>query len=131
MGIFGYKRVETDNKINQNNMSNERRKFDTGAVRDSENGKEIYGETISWVAFRRYAQYMTSKRNLYGDGNFKRGLPVSCYEESFCRHLTKYMINKYEGGDLEKDQDHLAAMIFNIFGIMHEEEIAKNKSNSK
>lgn len=96
-------------------------KFKTGAVRDLESGKEDYTETISWTAFKRYAQYMTSKKSRYGSGNFKKGIPIDSYERSLIRHLQKYMANKYENGDSEKNEDHLAAMVFNIFGIMHEE----------
>lgn len=96
-------------------------RFDTGAIRDSQEGKEDYIETISWTAFRRYAQYMTGKKEKYGAGNFKKGIPVSNYEQSLARHVVKYFTNKYEEGDLEKEEDHLAAMVFNIFGIMHEE----------
>jgi hypothetical protein len=104
-------------------------KFESGAIRDSGEGKESYIETISWTAFRRYSQYMTSKKKVYGQGNFKKGIPIESYEESFNRHLVKYLINKYEDGNLEKDQDHLAAMVFNIFGIMHEEERDKKKKD--
>jgi len=97
------------------------RQYSTGAIRDSEEGKEDYTETISWTAFKRYAEYMTSKKKQYGSGNFKKGISIDSYERSLMRHISKYMINKYEGGDLEKDSDHLAAIVFNIFGIMHEE----------
>lgn len=99
-----------------------KRKFDTGAVRDNDEGKEDYIETISWVAFKRYAQYMTSKKARYGSGNFKKGIPIESYEQSLVRHLQKYLANKYEGGNTEKDDDHISAMVFNLFGIMHEEE---------
>lgn len=57
-------------------MENNIRKFESGAIRDSEEGKEDYIETISWVAFRRYAQYMTSKKFKYGSGNFKKSIPI-------------------------------------------------------
>jgi len=39
------------------------------------------------------------------------------------------MVNKYERGDLEKAEDHLSAVVFNVFGIMHEEEMAKIKGH--
>lgn len=103
------------------------RTFVTGAIRDSEENKEDYTETISWTAFKRYSEYMTSKKKVYGSGNFKKGIDISSYERSLLRHISKYMINKYEGGNLEKDQDHLSACVFNIFGIMHEEERIKNQ----
>lgn len=95
--------------------------FNTGAIRDSQEGKEDYIETISWTAFRRYAQYMTGKKKKYGAGNFKKGIPVSSYEQSLVRHIQKYLANKYENQGLEESEDHLSAMVFNIFGIMHEE----------
>jgi hypothetical protein len=96
-------------------------KFETGAIRDAQEGKEDYIETISWTALKRYAQYMTGKKNKYGAGNFKKGIPIESYEQSLVRHLQKYLANKYEGGTVEKGEDHLAAMAFNIFGILHEE----------
>lgn len=102
------------------------RKFKTGAVRDKEEGKPDFTETISWTAFHRYAQYMTGKKEKYGQGNFKKGMPIDAYERSLLRHIDKYMRNKYENGNDEPNEDHLAAMVFNIFGIMHEENNERN-----
>ena len=96
--------------------------FDSGAIRDTQEGKEDYTETISWRAFKRYAKYMTKMASKYGSGNFKKGIPIDNYEKSMLRHVQKYMENKYEGGTVETEQDHLAAIVFNVFGIMHEEE---------
>lgn len=96
-------------------------KFDTGAIRDTQEGKEDYIETIAWAAMKRYAQYMTEKKRKYGAGNFKKGIPISNYEQSLLRHIQKYLENKYEGGTIEATEDHLSAMVFNIFGIMYEE----------
>jgi hypothetical protein len=100
-------------------------KFKTGAIRDLQNGKEDYIETISWTGLKRHAQYMTGKKVKYGSGNFKKGIPIESYEQSLVRHLQKYLANKYEGGIMEKEEDHLAAMLFNVFGIIHEEEKEK------
>lgn len=102
-------------------------KFKTGAIRDSQVGKEDYIETISWKAFKRYAQYMTGKKSKYGAGNFKKGIPIENYEQSLLRHVQKYLENKYEGGEVEVDEDHLSAMVFNIFGIMHEEATKRSR----
>lgn len=111
------------------------RKFKTGAIRDSEDSKEDYIETISWTAFKRYAQYMTSKKSKYGSGNFKKGIPIESYERSLVRHIQKYLANKYEGGKEEKEEGHIEAIIFNAMGILHEEETtkinAKNNKNKK
>lgn len=100
-------------------------KFNTGAIRDSQEGKEDYVETISWTAMKRYAQYMTSKKVKYGAGNFKKGIPIESYEQSLLRHIQKYIQNKYEKGTIEANEDHLAAIVFNVFGIMHEEQQLK------
>ena len=73
---------------------------------------------------------MTGKKKKYGQGNFKKGIDIDSYEQSLLRHVQKYLENKYEDGDVEVEEDHLAAMVFNIFGIMHEEgRIIKNKKH--
>ena len=105
-------------------------KFKTGAIRDTQEGKLDFIETLSFTALNRYITYMTGKKVKYGAGNFKKGIPIDSYEKSLMRHIDKYMRNKFEGGDDEKDQDHLSAMVFNIFGIMHEEETAKLKKHA-
>jgi len=97
------------------------RKFNTGAVRDNDEQKPNFVETISWTAFNRYATYMTGKATKYGAGNFKKGIPIESYEESLMRHIDKYFRNKYEAGYDEPNEDHLSAAVFNIFGILHEE----------
>ena len=95
--------------------------FKTGAIRDTQEGKESYVETVSFRALRRFAIYMTGKKTKYGSGNFKKGIPIENYEESMMRHIIKYLENKYEKGTREPEEDHLAAIVFNVFGIMHEE----------
>jgi hypothetical protein len=96
-------------------------KFDTGAVRDSQEGKPDFVETTSFTALLRYAEYMTPKGQKYGRGNWRKGIPIENYEMSLMRHVNKYFRNKYEGGNDEPEEDHLSAMVFNIFGIMHKE----------
>lgn len=98
------------------------RKFGTGAIRDDDTTKPDFIETVSWTAFRKFGEYMTGKKKRYGQGNFKKGIPIESYEQSLVRHLQKYLENKYEDGNQEKDEDHLSAMVFNIFGIIHENE---------
>lgn len=108
------------------------RQFKTGAIRDSDDTKEDYIETISWTAFKRYAQYMTSKKQKYGSGNFKKGIYDLSYEQSMIRHVQKYMSNKYENGFIEKEEDHLSAILFNVFGLLHNDEQRKiNKDYAK
>lgn len=99
--------------------------FTTGAIRDSQEGKVDFVETVSFTAHERYGRYMTSKKKKYGAGNFKKGIPIESYEQSMLRHIDKYFRNKYEHGNDEPNEDHLAAIRFNVDGIMHEEEMIK------
>lgn len=108
------------NLIKENNNNN-LTKFETGAVRDISTDKEDYIESISWSALKRYADYMKSKSHVYGEGNWKKGIPIKSYESSLVRHLQKYLANKYDGAKLEPDEDHLSAILFNCFGIIFEE----------
>ncbi len=102
------------------------RVFKTGAVRDSEDGKPDFVETVSFTAHHRFVKYMTEKKKKYGEGNFKKGIPIESYEKSLLRHIDKYFRNKYENGNDEPNEDHLSAMRFNIDGIMLEESKQKN-----
>ena len=123
------KNKEETKVLKDSSKEQSKRQFSTGAVRDVEDNKEDYTETISWTAFKRYAKYMTSKKVRYGGGNFKKGIEIESYERSMLRHVQKYMENKYEGGTVEVDYDHLAAIVFNVFGIMHEE--GRNEKETK
>lgn len=96
-------------------------RFTTGAFRDNDMDKPDFIETISWTALFRFAEYMTSKKEKYGQGNFKKGIAIDSYERSLMRHIAKYLINKYEHGTHELAEDHLSAAVFNLFGIMYEE----------
>lgn len=106
------------------------RKFTSGAIRDSEHHKEDYIETISWTALKRYAQYMTSMSKKYGRGNWIKGIDIESYERSLMRHLQKYFSNKYNGTSVEPEIDHLSAAMFNLQGIMHEQNNEKKFKQS-
>jgi hypothetical protein len=104
-------------------------KFKTGAIRIIE-GKEDYVETISYLALKRYAEYMTNKAKVYGRGNWRKGIPIESYEQSLMRHVQKYFANKYDNANLEPEEDHLSAILFNLQGLIHEEEkLKQNKEN--
>lgn len=101
--------------------------FESGAKRIV-SGKEDYVESISWLSLRRYAQYMDEMAKRYGRGNWAKGIPVESYEGAIIRHFQKYIAKKYYGIDIEPNVDHEAAMLFNIQGLMHEQEKAKFKN---
>lgn len=103
------------------------RNFKTGAKRDVDNGKPNFVESISWLAWGRFAKYMKMAAVKYGEGNWIKGIPLEEYEKSLMRHIHKYFSNKYNGDRQELDIDHLSAAMFNLQGIIHEEEKLKLK----
>ena len=105
--------------------------FETGAVRDSQDDKEDYIESISWLTMRRYAFYMKKNETKYGRGNWKKGIPQSSYEQSLLRHIQKYLANKYDDAYLEPNEDHLSAALFNLQGLIHEQEKEKQSPKSQ
>lgn len=102
-------------------------KFPSGAVRDTQDGKESYIEPFSWIALRRYAFYMKVASQKYGEDNWRKGIPTKSYENSLMRHLQKYLAGKYDKVLIEPEIDHLSAALFNLLGIIHNEEQDKLK----
>lgn len=96
--------------------------FSSGAIRDTQDGKEDYIESISWLTLKRYAVYMTKMSTKYGRGNWIKGIPIENYEKSLLRHIQKYISNKYYNTVDEPDIDHLSAALFNLQGLIHEYE---------
>jgi len=94
--------------------SGERTEFSTGAVRDMSDGK---GDMVSipWEAILRLSRHYEAGAKKYNRFNFRKGILLSSYIDSACRHLAKYQC----GCD---DEDHLAAAAFNILGAMLVEE---------
>lgn len=90
--------------------SGTRREFDTGAHRDMAEGK---GDMVSipWESILRLSKHYEAGARKYARWNFRKGIPVSSFIDSACRHLAKYQC----GYD---DEDHLAAAAFNVLGAM-------------
>lgn len=101
------------------------RTFKSGAIRDVDDGKENYVESLSWIALGRFAKYMNRVSVKYGEGNWIKGIPQEEYEKSLLRHIQKYFSAKYNGVDVEPEIDHLSAAFFNLQGLMHEQEKQK------
>jgi hypothetical protein len=97
--------------------SGKREKFATGSVRDTQVGKGRY-DLITPIGLRRLAQHYENGAHKYGDRNWERGQPCSRYLNSALRHLQ----NILEGDDSE---DHLAASAWNVFAIIHTQEMCR------
>ena len=90
--------------------SGERTVFPTGSVRDMHEGK---GDMVSipWESILRLSKHYENGAKKYQRWNFRKGIPVSSFIDSACRHLAKYQC----GMD---DEDHLSAAAFNVLGAM-------------
>lgn len=97
------------------NFACDSRTFDTGAQRDSADGKPR-PDLISSFATQRKARVMQLGAVKYGVRNWEKGMPLSVFLASAYRHLNQFMM-----GDM--DEDHLAHCAFNLDAIMHGQEM--------
>lgn len=94
--------------------SGNRREFETGSVRDMQEGKGRC-DLLPAAALLRLAIHYEEGAKKYGDRNWEKGQPLSVMIDSGMRHLLKYL-------DGQKDEDHLTAAAWNILGAMWMEE---------
>ncbi len=90
--------------------SGKRQEFETGSVRDLATGKGRY-DLIPTLPLRRLAGLYERGSAKYGDRNWEKGQPLMRYVDSAMRH-----INCLVAG--EPDEDHAAAIAWNLFGYM-------------
>lgn len=102
------------------------RKFDTGATRDTDEGKLDYEGFLSPLVLERYAEYMHKHRfqadgNLRDSDNWQKGMPRKVYLKSLWRHFMDTW--KLMRGISVKDvtlEEALCAILFNAMGLLHE-----------
>lgn len=91
--------------------------FETGSRRDSQEGKGA-PDLISPFMEDRLSKHYEAGAIKYAPRNWELGQPSSQYFRSARRHLKEYLMGK-------REEDHLAAAIWNISGIIHNEELVK------
>lgn len=91
------------------------REFSTGAVRDTDVGKPDM-DLLPWHLMFRLAHHYTKGAEKYGKGNWMLGQPKSTTFASLVRHLISYRLGV-------TDEDHLSAVIWNAFSMMHVDEV--------
>lgn len=94
--------------------SGDRRQYESGAVRDRAVGKGRF-DLIPSQAMFRLARHFEAGAIKYSDRNWEKGMPISVYVDAALRHIEKYK-------DGWNDEDHLAAVLWNIASIMHHEQ---------
>lgn len=101
------------------------REFDTGATRDTEEGKLDYEGFLSPLVLRRFAEYMHAHRvqadgNLRDSDNWQKGMPKEAYIKSGFRHFMDWWM-EHRGHDGREDiEEALCALLFNVQGYLHE-----------
>jgi hypothetical protein len=107
-------------------MPDKQRVFDTGANRDSEEGKLDFEGFFSPAVLLRFAQYMHAHRKM-ADGslrdsdNWQRGMPKNAYMKSLMRHIFDVWL-LHRGLKARDDmQNALCGVMFNTMGLMMEE----------
>jgi hypothetical protein len=106
------------------------RTFETGATRDTEEGKLDYEGFLSPAVLKRYAEYMHEHR-LQKDGtmrasdNWQKGMPLDVYIKSLFRHFMDLWQMHRHGVKLDASdawfkaqQDALCAIMFNAMGYL-------------
>lgn len=101
------------------------RTYETGAYRDTAEGKYVYNGFLDPVVLREYAAYMHANR-LQSDGalrdadNWKKGMPVADVFESFMRHVWDIWL-ELEGEDSRDGLfDALGGAFFNLQALWRE-----------
>ncbi len=105
---------KTENEGYITKDSGARQSFGTGAVRDIQDGKGRY-DLIPTKMLKRLAGLYQRGAEKYDANNWRLGIPQSRFMDSAFRHMCQFL----EG---DRSEDHLAAVIFNIAGVMEMEE---------
>lgn len=90
--------------------SGKREAFETGSVRDTEEGKGCF-DLLPTLPLRRLAILFQRGAEKYGRNNWKKGQRLGRYLSSLFRHLMCVM-------ELKKDEDHLSSIAWNAFTFM-------------
>ena len=96
--------------------SGKRQSFGEGmAIRDTADDKPR-PDLISPFAEERQGHWLLMGAKKYAERNWEKGMPFSRCVASLKRHVMKYQQGK-------RDEDHLAAIMFNAMALIHYEEM--------
>lgn len=95
--------------------SGKRMEFSSGMKRDTEEGKTLYHLVFDGPLLKRWAELLTRGAKKYDEGNWLKAVgqaELTRFRKSAARHFFQWM------GGL-RDEDHAAAVIFNMNGAEH------------
>lgn len=93
--------------------SGDRHEYETGARRDNREDKGRM-DLVPPEAILRLSRWYEAGAKKYSDRNWEKGIPFSRYVDAALRHMFKYLAGC-------NDEDHLAAVAWNVFSLMHHE----------
>ncbi len=101
------------------------RKFETGATRDTEEGKLDYEGFLSPLVLERYSEYMDKHRKqadgkLRDSDNWQKGIPIVTYIKSLWRHFMDLWKEHRGYGSRDGIEEALCGIIFNSMGYLFE-----------
>ena len=101
------------------------RRYNTGATRDTNEGKYDYEGILSPIVIKRYAEYMNKHRkqsdgSLRDSDNWQKGIPQDAYIKSAFRHFMDWWLEHRGNKSREGVEEALCALIFNVQGYLHE-----------
>lgn len=101
------------------------RKFDTGATRDTEEGKPDYEGYLSPLVIERFGEYMLSHQKqadgeMRASDNWQKGMPLSAFMKSGLRHFMGWWMRHRGYYDDDMIEEAICALLFNAMGYLHE-----------
>lgn len=87
------------------------------AMREPSDGKGRF-DLITPFGLWRLARWYELGGHKYAPRNWEKGIPFSRYLDSAMRHLNKFLMGM-------NDEDHLSAAAWNIFAIIHHQELGQ------
>ena len=101
------------------------RSFDTGATRDTAEGKYDYEGFLDPLVLERFAEYMQENRkqsdgSMRDSDNWQKGIPKDAYVKSGLRHFMEWW-KAHRGHSVDDGLERaLCGVIFNAMGYLHE-----------
>jgi hypothetical protein len=92
--------------------SGERKQFESGMVRDTEDAKVDYTLALDGPMFERYAAHLTKGAKKYDARNWMKASGEAELER-FKRSALRHLLQWFRG---DRDEDHAAAVWFNVNG---------------
>lgn len=124
--------LETDSTTNHTfeeafdlNNGDAARVFESGASRNSDEGKLDFEGFLSPTVLKAYAEYMNENTYLENgtrrdSDNWQKGIPIDAYMKSMFRHFFDTWSTHRGIETPETQKQNLCGLLFNVMGMLHE-----------